>query len=147
MQIPVPVSVLDEPIEFSPIDCTAAAVINLAGTNKKFTVFQACNGHNVEMGDVVEMLNRCGIQIKIVKDEEFMEAMNQALADEKKNMLVAGLISYESSDTEKTEELIGYENSFTTKALYRLGFKWPIINEIYLQKSLEALATLGFFDA
>lgn len=142
----VPVSVLDEPVEFSPIDCTAAAVISLAGTDEKFTVFQACNGHNVEMGDVIEMLNRCGIQIKIVKDAEFMEAMNQALADEKKNMLVSGLISYASSDEEKSEEMIGYENSFTTKALYRLGFKWPMINEIYLQKSLEALATLGFFD-
>ena len=142
----VPVSVLDEPVEFSPIDCTATAVICLAGTDKKFTVFQACNGHNVEMGDVIEMLNQCGIQIEIVKDGEFMKALNQALADEKKNMLVSGLISYASSDEEKSEEMIGYENSFTTKALYRLGFKWPIINEIYLQKSLEALATLGFFD-
>ena len=141
-----PVSSMDEAVEFSPIDYTAAAVICLAGTNSKFTVFQACNGHNVEMGDVVELLNRCGIKIEVVKDKEFFESLNTALMDEKKNMLISGLISYASSDNDKTEEFIGYDNSFTTKALYRLGFKWPIINEEYLANALNALATLGFFD-
>ena len=141
-----PVSSMDEAVEFSPIDCTAAAVICLAGTNSKFTVFQACNGHNVEMGDVVELLNKCGIKIEVVKDEEFIESLNEVLKDEKKNMLISGLISYATSDNDKTEEFIGYDNSFTTKALYRLGFKWPIINEKYLANALDALATLGFFD-
>ena len=61
-------------------------------------------------------------------------------------MLVSGLISYASSDNDKTEEFIGYDNSFTTKALYRLGMKWPIINETYLANVLNALTTLGFFD-
>ena len=141
-----PVSGMDEAVEFSPIDCTAAAVICLAGTNSKFTVFQACNGHNVEMGDVVELLNKCGIKIEVVKDKKFIESLNTALKDEKKNMLISGLISYATSDNDRTEEFIGYDNSFTTKALYRLGFKWPIINETYLANALNALATLGFFD-
>ena len=61
-------------------------------------------------------------------------------------MLISGLISYATSDNDKTEEFIGYDNSFTIKALYRIGFKWPIINEKYLENALNALATLGFFD-
>lgn len=141
-----PVSEMDASAEFSPIDSTAQAVVRLAGTNSKFTVFQACNGHTVEMGDVIELLNKCGIRVDVVKDEEFAEALNKALADEKKNMLISGLISYASSDKEKSEEYIGYDMSFTTKALYRLGFKWPIINEVYLENALKALASLGFFD-
>ena len=141
-----PVSGMDEAVEFSPIDYTAAAVMCLAGTNSKFTVFQACNGHNIEMGDVVELLNKCGIKIDVVKDKVFLESLNTALKDEKKNMLISGLISYATSDNDRTEEFIGYDNSFTTKALYRLGFKWPIINEKYLANALNALATLGFFD-
>ena len=141
-----PVSEMDASAEFSPIDSTAQAVVRLAGTNSKFTVFQACNGHTVEMGDVIELLNKCGIRVDVVKDEEFAEALNKALADEKKNMLISGLISYASSDKEKSEEYIGYDMSFTTKALYRLGFKWPIISEVYLENALKALASLGFFD-
>lgn len=141
-----PVSGMDEAVEFSPIDYTAAAVMCLAGTNSKFTIFQACNGHTIEMGDVVELLNSCGIKIEVVKDKEFIDSLNTALMDDRKNMLISGLISYATSDSDRTEEFIGYDNSFTTKALYRLGFKWPIINEKYLENALNALATLGFFD-
>ena len=59
---------------------------------------------------------------------------------------ISGLISYMSSDSEQSGEYIGYDNSFTTKALYRLGFKWPITNEKYLENAFEALDTLGYFD-
>ena len=141
-----PISQMDEIVEFSPIDFTAAAVMCLAGTNSKFTVYHACNGHKVEMGDVVAALNRCSIKIAVVKDSEFNTALNEALRDDKKNMLVSGLISYLSSDSEQSEAYIGYNNSFTNKALYRLGFKWPITNETYLKNAFEALDTLGYFE-
>ncbi|MCR5061062.1 MAG: hypothetical protein K6A80_08550 [Saccharofermentans sp.] len=38
------------------------------------------------------------------------------------------------------------DNSYTVKALYRLGFSWPVISADYLEKSIEALTTPGFFD-
>ena len=44
------------------------------------------------------------------------------------------------------EFFIDYDNTFTTKALYRLGFKWPIINEKYLENVFESLSALAFFD-
>lgn len=141
-----PISQMDEIVEFSPIDFTANAVMCLAGTNSKFTVYHACNGHKVEMGDVVASLNSCGIKIDVVKDSEFSTALNNALRDDRKNMLVSGLISYLSSDSDHTEAYIGYNNSFTNKALYRLGFKWPITNEMYLKNAFEALDTLGYFE-
>ncbi|MGN1467967.1 MAG: amino acid adenylation domain-containing protein [Ruminococcus sp.] len=141
-----PISSIDKIVEFSPIDFTAAAVMCLAGTNSKFTVYHACNGHRVEMGDVIEALNKCGVKIDVVKDEQFKEALSHAMKDDKKNMLISGLISYMSSNSENTRELIGYDNSFTIKVLYRLGFKWPITNERYLENAFTALDTLGYFD-
>lgn len=140
-----PVSQMDEIVEFSPIDCTAAAVRLLAGAGGRFTVYHACNGHKVEMGDVIEALNSCGIKIDVVREEEFTAALNKALGDERKNMLVSGLISYLSSDSGQSREYIGYNSSFTTKALYRLGFKWPITSGEYLRNAFEALDTLGYF--
>jgi len=32
------------------------------------------------------------------------------------------------------------------KALYRLGVKWPIISEGYLDQVFTSLKTIGFFD-
>lgn len=140
-----PVSSMDSPVEFSPIDYTACAIMCLAGTNKEFTVFQACNGHRVQMGDVIQAINDYGIKVDVVSDEEFTYSMRAAMKDEKKNLLVSGLISYLDSNGDSTEE-IGYDNSFTTKALYRLGFKWPITDQKYLDNAIKALDTLGFFD-
>ena len=41
---------------------------------------------------------------------------------------------------------IDYDATFTTKALYRLGFRWPIIDATYLHQVFEALVDIGFFD-
>lgn len=142
----VSVSALDEMVEFSPIDCTAAAVVTLAGANSDFTVFHATNGHRVQMGDVIEAMNKMNIPVKTVSDSEFAEIFNNALSDDKLSELVSPLISYRTSDKNTVEFFIDYDNSFTTKALYRMNFKWPIINESYLENVFESLQALAFFD-
>ncbi len=142
----ISVAALDEMVEFSPIDYTAAAVVTLASSDKAFTVFHATNGHRVQMGDVVEAMNSRGIPVKIVSEKEFAEAFNNALADERLSEAVSPLISYQASDRNTVEFFIDYDNAFTTKALYRLGFKWPIINEDYLGNVFESLSAMAFFD-
>ena len=141
-----PVSAMDMVKEFSPIDCTAEAIVQLSGTNSEFTVFQACNSHRVQMADVVEAMNHCGLNVEVVSDKEFNRAMEEALRDEQKNMLVSGLVSYLSSDNADTVKYIDYDNTFTIKILYRLGFKWPITDENYLKNAFNALKSLGFFE-
>ena len=141
-----PVSAMDELEEFSPIDCTADAIVRLSGVNSEFTVFHACNSHRVQMGDVIEAMNHCGLKVGVVSDEEFARGLADALADEQKNMLVSGLISYLSSDSQNTVKYIDYNNVFTIKTLYRLGYKWPITDDKYLENAFMALKTLGFFD-
>ena len=141
----IPVSALDRKVEFSPIDCTARAVVTLSATESKFTVFHATNGHHVQMGDVVEAMNRIGIPIKTVSGKEFQQAFNDALSDEKMNEILSPLISYKGAQGEAVQFWIGHDNSFTTKMLYHLGFKWPIINEDYLSNAFSALEGFGFF--
>mgnify|MGYP001140151906 CR=1 FL=1 len=70
----------------------------------------------------------------------------EALENEDKNELIAGLIAYASGDETESAVYIDADNRFTTKALYRLGFKWPMPDWIYLRHAIEALETLGFFD-
>ena len=141
----VSVSMLDQPVEFSPIDCTAESVVALSSV-EGFTVFHATNSHLVQMGDVIESMNRCAIPIEIVEKETFEEAFRSALNDETLSMAVSPLITYQASDRNTEEFNIGYDNTFTTKALYRLRIKWPIIGEAYLDQMFTALRTIGFFD-
>ena len=68
----------------------------------------------------------------------------RALADDKTNMLVSGLVSYMSHDEDIYE--IEADPTFTIRALYRLGFKWPATDKAYLKNAIEALKSLNFFD-
>ena len=141
-----PVSMLDMPTEFSPIDSTAEAIVKLASVKGGFSVFHAYSSYLIQMADVIEQMNQSGIPVEIVSDGEFGQSLSKALENEDKNELIAGLIAYASGDEAGSSVYIDGDNSFTTKALYRLGFKWPMPDGNYLKHAIEALETLGFFD-
>lgn len=141
-----PVSEMGRPVEFSPIDLVAKAVRLLSGTPEKFTVFHAVNGHWIEMGDVIAAMNSAGIRVDPVDEDEFAKRMSEAMQDEKKNMLVSGLISYLSSDADTVRSYVQEDHTFTKNALYRLGYRWPLTDERYLTGAIEALSSMAFFD-
>lgn len=141
-----PVSQMARPVEFSPIERVAEAVVRLSGTSERYTVFHAVNGHWIEMGDLIAAMNTVGIPVEVVDDAEFERRLQEALADDQKNMLVSGLISYLSSDAGSVRSYVPEDHTYTTNVLYRLGFRWPLTDERYLSGAMESLKTLGFFD-
>lgn len=140
-----PYSGLDERVEFSPIDETAAAIVKLSGTGREFTVFHVNNSNSVEMGEIISVMRECGLDIRYAEDEIFDEKVRTALLDDRINSYIAPLVNYDADNGEKYEE-VPAENSFTIKALYRLGFHWRVTDSEYLRKLIEGLKTLGFFD-
>lgn len=140
-----PVSLMDMPVEFSPVDMTAKAVVLLAGTPDSFTVFHANNCHDIHFANVLETFDRCGYHIDVVDDKTFQQRFREALADETKSIVVSSLASYDGNADEALA-WTRWDNSYTVKALYRLGFSWPLISPQYLDNLLEMLATLDFFE-
>ncbi|MBC3796597.1 non-ribosomal peptide synthetase [Acetobacterium tundrae] len=141
-----PVSALNSPVEFSPIDNTAQAILKLSETNPEFTVFHPYNNHTVYMADVLQEMNAYGFTITVVSDQEFETALRDGMDDPEIAPAISGLIVYLTSDTINTVYPIDPHNQFTTEVLYRIGHSWPITNETYLHKSIKALDGLGFFD-
>ncbi len=140
-----PVGSSDAKVEFSPIDCVAKAVVLLSGTNDSFTVFHAYNCHHIHMANVISAMNTAGLTINVVEDDEYIKHFKKQLANDKMNMKISSLISYNSADGEE-HRFIGSDNTFTIKVLYRLGFSWPIISESYVNRAIDALSTLNFFE-
>ena len=140
-----PISGLDDTTDFSPIDEVAKTILILATAPKEFTLFHSANSHVVEMGDVIEAMNNCGLNIQYVKDDVFMDAVIEAVNDENKSKKVSALITYTSSDNHKHSYILT-DNSFTIKVLYRLGYKWPITDQLYLKRAIESLISLEFFE-
>lgn len=139
-----PIGAMHAPAEFSPIDSTAAAVLKLAASGGGFTVFHAYNSHRIFMADVIYAMTAYGFRIRIVPDQEFEQVLKNAAGQGDKSDAVLGLIAYASDDENQRYELMS-ENRFTAEALYRLGYKWPITDDAYLENAIKALDTLEFF--
>ena len=140
-----PVTMLEAPAEFSPIDSTAGAILALTASESEFCVFHAYNDHIINMADVIYAMKEYGFDIDIVNDERFSEAISEAAKDESMADAVLGLVAYNSGSEDAVIEL-GSDNRFTKNVLYRLGYKWPITDNNYLANAIEALDTLSFFE-
>ena len=139
-----PMGMMHAPAEFSPIDSTALAVLKLAASDGGFTVFHAYNSHRIYMSDVIYAMRSYGFAIRIVPDDEFERVLHETAKEGEKSDAVLGLIAYASDDEERRYELKS-DNLFTAEALYRLGYKWPITDDRYLENAIGALDGLEFF--
>ena len=77
--------------------------------------------------------------------DQFAKALKEAMMDPKKSVIVSTLLNYNSSDN-LSHECIQGDPSFTVKALYRLGYRWPITDFDYLIRAIKSLDSLDFFD-
>ena len=140
-----PISGMHEVTEFSPIDSTALAVLKLVQTDRRFTVFHACNSHHIYMADLIYAMRNYGFEIDIVRDEDFEEAVKEFAKNTKDSDAVSGLIAY-TSHNEEDIYTMEYSNRFTAQVLYRLDYKWPVTDDRYLESAIEALDRLAFFN-
>ncbi|MBQ7678359.1 MAG: amino acid adenylation domain-containing protein [Butyrivibrio sp.] len=140
-----PVSMLDDPQEFSPIDATAAAILTLARDGSEACVYHAYNNHLIEMADVIAVMRDYGFEIRVVPDETFEKAVSDAARNPEMSEIVLGILAYDEGEGEE-KVTIGQRNQFTTNVLYRLGYRWPITDEPYLKRAIEALDTMGYFE-
>ena len=136
-----PVSHATDPMGFSPIDCTARAVVLLAGTNDIFTAFHADSRWIFDEMKLIDIVNKCGLTIKPVPDAEYYGDFYRLMGDPEMNGKISALLTNDRPDI----HLVETDNRFTANILYRLGFAWPFVDDGYLEKVIRALDTMGFF--
>lgn len=137
-----PISHATDPMSFSPIDMTARAIVLLSGTDDKFTAFNADSRFGFDEMQLIDASNRCGLSIVPVKDEEYYADYYRMLGDAKVNSKLQGLVTNDRPDL----HMVDTDNLFTANVLYRLGFSWPLVERSYLDKAIESLLTLDYFE-
>lgn len=131
--------------EFAPIDYTARAVLLLAKTPACCRVFHPYNDHTIFMGDVIGTLRDMGMHIQPCEAEAYEEAYREAMRDRQKAKHLNSLIAYQEYG--KRVVPIKTVNGYTSQALLRFGFNWPITTQQYLKNFFEMIEGLGFFDS
>lgn len=137
---------LDVPMEFSPIDEVAKAILLLSTTPEKCCLFHPYNHHYILYGDIFEEMRRAGFPIDAVEAPEFAEALTEAEADPVKARVLSSMIAYRDMAHGKVAIPIPKNNAYTMQVLYRLGYRWPVTSWQYVTRFLNALQGLGFFD-
>ena len=131
--------------EFSPIDEVSRAILLLATTPRENIVFHPTNNHTLPMGDVLRGMHVIDAPIRFVEKEEFGAIIGEATQDEEKTLRLRPLMAYAASGGNKVVNL-GYDNTFTTQVLRRLGFSWAYTSWDYVERFIKAIAGLDFFD-
>ncbi|MBR3328584.1 MAG: amino acid adenylation domain-containing protein [Atopobiaceae bacterium] len=139
-----PITVLEQPVEFSPIDAVAQAVLRLASVDSRFSVFNMYNNHTITMADVIGVVVDCGHPVEVIPQKQFREILAEAAKHEEESGDVLSLVAYNNKFGENVIP-VEADCRFTTNALFRLDYRWPIIDNPYLEKVIRALDTLDFF--
>lgn len=141
----IPYSMLMNKVEFSPIDMTAKAIINLSKTPKECVLFHPYDYHNMCFGDIIDIIKPLDLNVEPCEEDDYQNALDEALSDKQKQDGVSGLItSIGSGKVKKTWLLV--DNNYTIQALYRLGITWPFLSQEYVYNFIKYLDELDFFS-
>ncbi len=130
----VPENLLENPLEFTPVDCAAKAIYKLIkhSTNKN-RVFILINHNTIPALKLIRIARKMNLPITVLPTEEFSKEIKHILNDEKRKHV----LKYLMTDFDKNFHLnyntgIKIKSDFTIKYLKKLHFKWPKISRRYL---------------
>ena len=141
-----PYELTSAPMEFSPINEVAKAIVMLSETPQECCLFHPYNDHFVHFGDVLAELSQVGEAPRQVEAEAFGEALEAAKQDPEKAKRLSSLIAYQDMAHGQKAVMIPADNQYTSQVLYRLGFRWSSTSWDYVDQMLEAIAGFGYFE-
>ena len=142
-----PYEMTDQPMEFSPINEVARAIVLLSETPRECCLFHPYNNHAVHFGDVLSELKVIGNAPRQVEADIYEQALEQTKADPEKARQLQSLIAYQDMAHGQQATPIPASNGYTTQVLYRLGFRWSATSWDYVDRFLTAINGLGFFES
>ena len=141
----VPYEELSHVFEFSPIDEVAHAIMLLATTPEKCTVFHPYNVHRQALADILIGFEAAGITLRRVEKEEFQQALDRMMENPDLVTLLRPLMAYNLSSSHQMR-WIESENEYTTQVLYRFGFQWPPTAADYVHRFIDAIVGFDYFN-
>ena len=143
-----PYPLLEDRMEFSPIDETARAVVLLATTPKTNCVFHVQNDHLLPMDDILSRLRLdVGSPLEYVEVDVFARRLDEAKADPEKARILSSILAYTQAEGQvQLVENLG-SSVYSMQVLHRLGFRWNETSSAYVDMIFRILDSFRFFDA
>lgn len=142
-------SMLAQKIEFTPVDLCARAIVLLAKTKAaENKVYHLYNHKLTSIKHVLECLRKFDINIETISEKDFESYILKLSKDEKSRKTLKGIIN-DISFTNNNLSLdygftVNISSNFTINVLDKLGFTWPEVDDLYLQKLLDHMNKVKF---
>ncbi|MBQ8044142.1 MAG: amino acid adenylation domain-containing protein [Clostridia bacterium] len=142
----IPENIKDIPLEFTPVDLTARAIVKLVNTNNTRAVYHVYNKNHTDIETVKKVLEELGYNLEYISKEKTTKLIKELMQDDIKQHLISGIIQ----DLDDNKELDYSSNvkvscDNTVSILRKLGFTWNTIDEIYLRTFFNYLKDKNFF--
>lgn len=144
----IPKSFEQMPIEFTPVDLAANAVMTITRSfNNEFNVFHICNVKAIPMVQVINHLNKLGIKVNTIEDSEFYATLkNIKQNDENSNAFEAFANDFKDGNKLDYSSKIILDNDFSVEYLKQLGFEWSEIDFEYIKRYIEYFRNIGYLE-
>lgn len=140
----IPKSLFNGYLEFTPIDVTADAILNLmqypSNLNRVFHIF---NDKHIKISDFLYFLKLYNYVIDIIPEKSFKEKVKAMLDDDTKKHLLTHLLNDFDKDLNlsyKTNIIL--KSELTKKYLKNIGFDWPEIDRDYVKNLITCIELL-----
>ncbi|MCL1884999.1 MAG: amino acid adenylation domain-containing protein [Defluviitaleaceae bacterium] len=136
----------DFPIEFSPVDDTAKAVITLAQHYiSSYSMFHVYNHNMVRFSEFAAVLSAEGLKMDSVPLEEFVQAVRDAGSIPEKAHIYELFIHVMGEDGVLLPEK-DINSNFTKWYLNRIGFDWLSISGEYLKGYIKYFKNIKYWS-
>ena len=143
----LPDYLLDQYVEFSPIDKTAEGVVKIAEYADDECVFHLNNEKGLYFDKLIAYLNKVGIKMNTMEGSAFNQALRELAVSQNTEYIYEafqndlgedGRLQYDSN--------IHIVNDFTVKFLRDVGFEWPEIDYDYISRYVTYFRDLGYLN-
>lgn len=133
----------DEYLEFTPIDCCAEAILKIIQyPNAENRIFHLFNQNHVTIKQFIKVLQNYK-EFSIIKEDEFLNIIDSISKTKLSEKILSGIIK--DFDTNKKihyRSNVSVNNDFSNQYLEKLKFKWPIIDNKYLNEFIKYILDL-----
>lgn len=142
-------TMLDQGIEFTPIDICAKNIVALAKnsiTDNK--IYHLYNHNFIQIGDIVQVLNTLGFDIKIVSSEEFQNRILELSKGENSKALLGIINDFDYSNKDNISINYNFsvdiKSDYTKKYLHLLKSDWNETSKNYIRKLILYMRKVKF---
>ncbi|MCL2821457.1 MAG: amino acid adenylation domain-containing protein [Oscillospiraceae bacterium] len=135
------------PIELSPVDETANAIIKIAQHYDRVRIiYHLYNDNYVKLSVFAKTLNRAGIKVKMVSMKRFLYELSKVAKNPNKSYIHKAFVNdFDKNGNLRVENNITLKNSHTNEYLDYIDFNWTKIDSEYMKKYVEYFCDVGYF--